>query len=154
MMYVASMRVYISGPIDGHEDQNRAAFEAAAGRIQRLGHTPVLPLAIPAWQHEGICPPGYTTGAGHSSACWLRADLVVMLQCDAITMLSGWERSRGATLEHSVALMTGLPVYHDAARYLQLPGALVEGDAGYTSRWTPAENSPHALLSAALKGSQ
>lgn len=154
MSYVTAMRVYISGPIAGMPDQNRMAFEAAAGRIRRLGHTPVIPLAIAAWQHDGPCPPGYTVGAGHSSACWLRADLLVMLQCDAITMLSGWERSRGATLEHSVAMMTGLPIYHDTARYLPLPGALVEGDAGYTVRQIPAENFPHDLLSAALEGLQ
>lgn len=153
MSYVTAMRVYLSGPIAGMPDQNKDAFMLAAARVQRRGHVPVIPLAIAAWQHDGPCPRGYTVGEGHSSACWLRADLLVMLQCDAVVMLRGWEWSQGGTLEHRVAVMTGLSVYYD---YLHddVPPALVPGDDGYEPGWAESKNSPSALLSAALKGSR
>ena len=42
---------------------------------------------------------------------YLRADIVAMLTgADAIALLSGWERSRGATLEHHVATTLGWEV--------------------------------------------
>ena len=41
---------------------------------------------------------------------YLRKDIRKLLRCDGIVMLSGWERSRGARLEHAVALALGYAV--------------------------------------------
>jgi hypothetical protein len=41
---------------------------------------------------------------------YMRADLRALLDCDAIFMLPGWRESRGATVEHAVAVACGIPV--------------------------------------------
>lgn len=151
-----SLRFYVSGPIAGYPERNKLSFDIAAIRLRRLGHVPVLPLTIDAWQHGGPCPRGYTNGEGHSSACWLRADLVVMLQCDAVLMLPAWEWSQGATLEHRVAIMTGMPVYYDSVD-VDIPAPLLPKDHGYRSiqdrSLTQAQNNPASLFAAALEKS-
>lgn len=102
------MRVYISGPITGRPDENRAAFTEAADRLRALGHEPVNPHDIDP-SHDGPCRPGYAPGAdGHTSACHMRADLRALLDCDAVTLLGGWATSRGASVEVSVAEIIGL----------------------------------------------
>ena len=42
----------------------------------------------------------------------MRHDLALLLGCDAIAMLPGWERSRGAWLERLIAEALGLPVWY------------------------------------------
>jgi hypothetical protein len=105
------VRIYIAGPITGHPDLNEPAFRREAERLQAAGHEPVVPLDIEAFEHEGDCPPTYSRPMpGHGSACFLRADIKALLECDAIRMLPGWESSVGARLEHSVAALTGIPI--------------------------------------------
>ena len=43
-------------------------------------------------------------------ACYMRSDIAALLTCDAIHMLPGWENSRGATVEHTIATALGLPI--------------------------------------------
>jgi len=108
------MRVYLAGPITGHADLNRPAFEAAARWAQEHGWTPVSPLDADP-QHDGPCPPGLLeTGAtgSHSRACWLRVGLAALLTCDAIVLVDGWEHSAGALLEYRVAIACGLVIRH------------------------------------------
>lgn len=111
------MRVYIAGPIAGYPDANRAAFAAAAQRLRQAGHEPLNPHDIPPFAHPGDCPPGVpgSDSEHHTAPCHLRADLVGMLGCDAITLLPGWVHSSGAFLEFSVARATGLRIYFEDA---------------------------------------
>lgn len=81
------MKVYISGPISGlpTEEVERAFGEAEAA-ILACGHEPVNPL------RNGL----------PESADWhehMRADLRLLLECDAIYMIGEWWNSRGARLE-------------------------------------------------------
>lgn len=112
------MRTYIAGPIAGRTQAEYSEHFAAAARHVRevLGLAPVNPVLVPPVQHAGACPPGYHAGegSGHSSACHMRADLEVLLSCDAIYLLSGWERSRGASVEKSVADACGMRVLYEA----------------------------------------
>jgi hypothetical protein len=108
------MRIYIAGPISGFPERNEPAFRRAARELARRGHVPVVPLDIKPWSHptDVPCPDGYNVEDGHSSACWLRADLRVLLECHAVYMLAGWERSQGASIEHRVAVTCGLQLYY------------------------------------------
>lgn len=105
------MRIYIAGPITGYPDLNESAFRHEAERLRAVGHEPVIPHDIEAHEHEGDCPPTYSKPMpGHGSACFLRADIKTLLECDAVRMLPGWEHSVGARLEHSVAAHCGIPI--------------------------------------------
>lgn len=83
------MRVYISGPITGVPDGNKAAFKAAAVELEARGHDVVNPaeLEVPGWTWKD----------------YLHHDLKILLKCDAIHMLPGWIKSKGARFEYMVA---------------------------------------------------
>lgn len=91
------MRVYIAGPVTGKPDY-KADFDLAAAALQREGHVPVNPAEL-------------DNGMGYEE-CMRRA-LQMMLGCDAVYLLPGWEASRGATLEQRVAAACGIPAYTD-----------------------------------------
>ncbi|MBU0641297.1 MAG: DUF4406 domain-containing protein [Planctomycetes bacterium] len=89
-------RIYISGPMTGHEDHNFPAFHAAAQRFREAGWD----VANPAENFGGR--------TDLPREAYLRADMAMLAQCDAIALLPGWERSRGATLEAVLARELGL----------------------------------------------
>ena len=109
------MRVYIAGPIAGDPDA-RANFTRAARELlaQKRPIHVINPLDVTPDDHEGDCPPGYPPGEGEhahtSSACFMRADLRALLTCDEIHMLPGWRNSKGATIEHAVAVACGMTI--------------------------------------------
>ncbi|WP_238158656.1 DUF4406 domain-containing protein [Trabulsiella odontotermitis] len=83
--------IFISGPMTGYEDYNRAAFNAAAKELVNQGYTvlnaAVLPDGLEHEQYMQIC-------------------LAMLQQADAIYILAGWENSVGARreVEHASAL--------------------------------------------------
>lgn len=94
------MKVYVSGKITGLTfDAVKSKFTAAVHELQALGHEAVNPLENGVTYHEP-----YEMN--------MKADIGMLLQCDAIYMLSDWEYSRSATLEKSIAEATGLAVLY------------------------------------------
>ena len=96
----ASKRVYIAGPMTDMPDHNFPAFHAAAKRFRDAGWEVVNPaenfggnITLPRWRY-------------------MRKDIAALTQCDAIALLPGWWRSRGATLEYQVAIECGLAIYN------------------------------------------
>jgi hypothetical protein len=103
------MRCYIAGPMSGLPLLNFPAFHAAAARLRGLGVEVVNPAEINPDQ----------------AATWrdcMRADLKQLVDCDAVALLPGWEKSRGATLERHVALALGLRVQSIDALEVSLRG--------------------------------
>lgn len=91
------MKVYISGPMTGIEQFNHPAFAAAGEVLRRAGHeveSPHLAPKLESWE------------------AYMRYDLALLLKCDAIALLPGWEYSIGASLERLVAVHLGLKVLH------------------------------------------
>lgn len=84
------MRVYISGPMTGLPDLNFPAFHRAAKLLRGLDYVVVNPADI---------NPG---GAMSWHDC-MRADIKALCDCDALVLLPGWERSKGAHLELHLA---------------------------------------------------
>ena len=91
-------RIYIAGPMTGMPDHNFPAFHAAARRLQEAGWDVVNPA-------ENF---GGRTDLPRES--YLRADVALMVECDAIAMLSGWQESKGARLEYLLARAFGMEV--------------------------------------------
>lgn len=115
------MKVYISGPITDTPD-HREKFAEAERVVRSFGDVPVSPLAVLACISEdcaGPRPADYLERIQkddapkyvHAYHCYMKYDILAMLQCDAIFMISGWERSPGARIEHFVALTCGLEIY-------------------------------------------
>lgn len=104
---------YICGPMSGHENHNESAFREVAKMLDERGVVAVVPHDVEAVDHDGPCPrshPGTTTG-DHAAACYLRADLVhLLIYCDDVYVLRGWETSVGARLEVQVAAACGIPL--------------------------------------------
>lgn len=106
------MRVYIAGPIAGRVNGNREAFATRADLLRQMSHEPVNPWDIlPDHDPRVSCSGSPIYGElAHRYGCFLRADIKVMMDCDAITLLPGWEWSTGATAEELVARAIGLKV--------------------------------------------
>lgn len=106
------MRVYISGPISlggtasqAEAERNILAFDSAEYRIRALGHEPVSPVTVA--REQGKNPSAYTLAEWVACMC---LDIKLLVDCDAIWLLPGWDLSRGARLEHYIASELGLEV--------------------------------------------
>ena len=91
------MRVYLSGPMTGYPLHNYPAFREAREQLRAEGF-------------DVLCPAEAGVVEGWSWADYLRRDLVMVLQADAVIVLRGWAGSKGALLETHVARELGLPI--------------------------------------------
>lgn len=95
--------VYVSGPMTGLPDLNFPAFHAEASRLRAAGFRVVNPAEI-------VLPPDATW------AQFLRADLIQMLMhCNTVSRLPGWDKSRGAMLELHIALSLNMTIIEAGA---------------------------------------
>lgn len=88
-------RIYLAGPMTGMPEYNYPAFHAEAARLRAVGYHVENPA-------ENSPQPDWDS--------YMRQALRQMLGCDLIALLPGWQGSRGAVLERSVALQVGLPI--------------------------------------------
>lgn len=93
------MKVFISGPMSGYDNYNFPAFYAAEEKFKAQGYEVVNPArlfenveVIPSWEE-----------------C-MRITLRGLIECSAIHILDGWEFSRGASIEVSLASQLGYKV--------------------------------------------
>lgn len=94
-------KIYISGQISGLTPEEYAPrFNEAARQLREQGYAVVNPL------NNGVDP----------TEEWreqMKADIRLLLDCDAIFMLSSWELSTGATLERDIAKGLGLRIEYE-----------------------------------------
>lgn len=105
------MKIYISGKISGlSPGEYTPLFRGAEQRLATQGHEIINPLDV-AVAKEDVDP------ARHTEAdIWrnfMRADIKLLTDCDAIYMLRNWEESDGAGLEHHIAQGLGLKVIYE-----------------------------------------
>ena len=77
--------------MNGYPEHNFPAFEKARKLLRDAGYNVVCPAEL--GRHDGWVWEKY-----------LRRDLKVMLDCEAVATLPGYQFSKGATLETDVAL--------------------------------------------------
>ena len=133
-------RIYIAGPMTGVPEHNFPAFHAAAERLRQAGWEVVNPA-------ENF---GGQTDLPRET--YLRADVALLVTCNAIAMLGGWEESRGAKLEYLLARELGMPVL-DAETLHPLQSAPVPLVHLHRLRirWEQAGDTPEPVLDEAKR---
>ena len=88
-------RVYVAGPMTGLRDLNFPAFHAAATALRDAGWEVVNPAEV----NPDTAMPWVEC---------MRRDIAELLTCDAVALLPGWDKSRGALLENTIAVQLGM----------------------------------------------
>lgn len=101
-------KIYVSGPISGLPDDNRQAFIDAKKFLENkdwIVRTPFDPDIIE-----------YIKEIGEDSwQNYMKADIIALMECDAIYMLSTYAASRGARIEKLLAEELGYEVYYQGS---------------------------------------
>jgi hypothetical protein len=114
------MKVYIAGPMTGIPQFNIPAFDAAAADLRLEGWDVVSPAELddPAIRAISLASPDGAIATleshGQTHGDFLARDVKLIADdgIEAIVVLPGWEKSRGARHETFVAAaLGGLPVY-------------------------------------------
>src|SRR5262245_37721375 len=112
------MRIYIAGPMTGLPQFNVPLFDSVAATLRERGHHVVSPAELdsPVMRAAALqSKDGSMAAIAHLGESWgdmLARDVkVIEQQVDAICVLPGWHRSRGARLEAFVGLLTGKSFY-------------------------------------------
>lgn len=93
--------VYISGAITGTKDYVER-FRNASLMIFNRNEIPINPVSI--------C--GHLTP--HSTwETYMRVCIKALCDCSHVYMLKGWEKSKGATEEHRIAVMLNLDIEYE-----------------------------------------
>ena len=90
--------IFLSGPMTGIEEYNYPAFNEAARDLRGKGFLVLNPA-------EHVSDP---------DAPWnelIRRSLDILLQTNKMAVLPGWENSRGAVTEVTMANILGIPIY-------------------------------------------
>lgn len=91
-------KVYISGKVTGLDQKEyRNAFNSAELFLTGLGYDVVNPVS-------------YTENPKWKWADYMKRDIKLLMDCDCICMLNGWEGSRGALMEHEIACKLGMKI--------------------------------------------
>jgi hypothetical protein len=94
-------RIYISGPMKGYKDSNIEEFKKAHLKLLRLGYEVTNPFLI-INSDETLTYQDY-----------MRFDIRALTFCDSIYMLKGWEQSKGANIELTIARAIGLKILYE-----------------------------------------
>ena len=94
-------KIYISGKISGIEDKALHLFNKAEDNLTDLGYEAINPMAL---NHDH-------DKSWHS---YMKEDVKALCGCDVIYMLSNWTDSKGAIIEHTIAMYLGLEVIYQS----------------------------------------
>lgn len=98
------MKVYISGKITGLDlNDARALFAEAAEEVRLMGHEPMNPMEL---------TPGSTDWVWED---YMIKDIKILFGCEGIYMMRNWQDSKGARIEHHIALETGKGIMYQGA---------------------------------------
>lgn len=90
--------IYVSGPMSGLLNLNMEAFNDAEDRLRKAGWADIRnPARLAVNEYENL-----------PRSLYLRSDLRQLLDCQAILLLRGWEKSKGARLEALIADEVGI----------------------------------------------
>lgn len=102
-------KYYLAGPMSGKPDHNWPAFTWWVEHLRRQQ----LEIVSPHELNDGMQNEPHTP---ENRLKCMRADLHALIDCDAIMLMPGWEKSRGACDEFEVARRLGLKIFFLAER--------------------------------------
>lgn len=112
---------YLAGPMSGIAQFNFPAFDEAARRLREKGHVIISPAEL---DDPDVRTKAMDSADGAPSAelpSWgalLARDVSIVADlCNALILLPGWAKSRGAKLEAYVALLCGHSIYFYDGRF-------------------------------------
>lgn len=132
------MKAYLSGGISGlAQSEYHNNFERGSELIKAKGWEVVNPLEVGAcvdedcWKRYAKSDKLPVPGGGspvkedgttflHHYACYMKYDILALLECDVIVMLPNWITSRGAGVERDVAIACGLDEYYIDTEYRRI----------------------------------
>ncbi len=91
--------IYIAGSMTGFGEFNFPAFNAAEVELRAKEYEVKNPARMFSHTHQAY-------------EFYLRAALQLMLTCEEVYFLQGWEHSVGARLEHKVAFGVGMKLHY------------------------------------------
>lgn len=104
--------VYIAGPMRGCVHYNFESFDFTADQIRRQGYNVISPADMDrAAGFDGLACPNDTDWTkipddfDMQAAC--KRDAQAVMDCDMVYLLTGWETSKGAQAEVSLAIWLG-----------------------------------------------
>lgn len=100
--------IYIAGPMSGYENFNFPAFFAAEEKLKAEGYIVYNPANKEVEQSDAVQnnkdgDRDKLMEDGFDFREVFKWDTEKVIECDAIYMLKGWEKSPGARAEHMVA---------------------------------------------------
>lgn len=96
---------YISGPMTGYTEYNYPYFNMIASRLREQGFNILSPSEVDDGEQVKA-----SAGNQHYSY-YLKKAMLMMCNADAIIMLEGWTRSKGARAELGFMLDCGMPAF-------------------------------------------
>jgi hypothetical protein len=134
-MSTALKKVYVAGPMTGLPQFNIPAFERMTRRLRAYGLEVVSPVERDSQAVQDFARASKDgklsangTIAGETWGQILARDVIIVAdEVEAIVVLPGWNKSKGARLETFVALLCNKPVYQDAHYAEAGSGADVDG---------------------------
>ena len=101
-------RIYISGKISGLDFVDAFnKFEKAEKKLSILGYEIVNPMKLPHIHDK-------------SWESYMSEDLKEMMDCKYIYMLPDWNSSRGAIIEHDLAMQLGMVIYYEKGQSIEI----------------------------------
>lgn len=104
-------KVYIAGPMTGYEKWNFPAFFEAEAQLEALGYEVINPAHNDgATVQEALQSAGPVDRPNNLWSDYMKRDLPHVMNVDMVCLLPGWQKSKGASLEVTVAKAIGLPL--------------------------------------------
>lgn len=101
-------KIYLSAPISGYDlEERKERFMEMEVKLRGRGFD--------------VCNPmGEHWESGSTTYDYMRKDIEMLLSCDAILLMDGWNRSAGCKCELDVAVACGLEVYFENMETIKL----------------------------------
>lgn len=97
-------KVYLGGPMTGLPDYNYAEFQRAAEVLRTQGYEVLNPADIDkVFDINPVTHP-------QTWQWYMRKAIAMLLEAEELVLLPGWQRSKGANLEHHLATQLQMPI--------------------------------------------